>query len=139
MRVALGIVLLGCALQTPLAFACGHCVEDKVAAVYDYSVAMQAFAQKNQVAFFGIDGSLINNDVNRREIEVSVREIAGVEKTSVRVSLESASLSMVFNPRRTSFALLQRALDKKLSPKKLSLLPLQIMDKPAQLGSESKL
>lgn len=121
------------ALQASAAFACGHCVEDKVAAVYDYAVAAQAFSQKHQVAFFGIDGALAVNDSSRRELELAARNIPGLDQGSTRVSLDSAALSVAFDPKRISYANLQRTLEQRLASKKLSLLPMRIMDGPAKL------
>lgn len=132
---ATGFMLALCASA---ASACGHCVEDKVAAVYDYAVASQAFSQRHQVAFFGIDGPLVMNDGSRREIEAITRDIAGIDNGSTRVSLESAALSVAFDPRRISYAKLQSSLERKLAPKKLSLLPMRVMDAPAQLKAAPK-
>ena len=33
------------------AMACGHCIEDKIAAVYDYSVVSKAVSEKHPVLF----------------------------------------------------------------------------------------
>lgn len=129
-------VLLG--LAASAAIACGHCVEDKIAAVYDYTVVTEALARQHQVAFFGIDGALVVNENSRRELDAIARDTAGVDKGSARVSLESASMSVAFDPRRTSFAVLQRALERKLAPKKLSLLPLQVMDQPVKIKAALK-
>jgi hypothetical protein len=135
--LARAAVLLA-ALHASAAFACGYCVEDKVAAVYDHAVAMQAFSQKHQVAFFGIDGPLIVNDASRREIEALAKSVAGLDQGSVRVSVESAALSVAFDPRHISFATVQKSLEKKLAAKKLSLLPMRVMDEPAKLKSASR-
>lgn len=132
---AVGLILLSYASA---ATACGHCVEDKVAAVYDYTIATAAFKQKHQVAFFGIDGPLVVNDDTRRDIASIARDIRGLDKDSMRVSLESAALSVAFDPARISFAALQSALERKLASKKLSLLPMRVMDEPAKLKTVSK-
>ena len=62
MRVAplvAGIALgMATALQSPGALACGHCVEDKIAAVYDHAMVTRSLAVKHRVAFFAIDGAL---------------------------------------------------------------------------------
>lgn len=121
------------ALCAPAARACGHCVEDKVAAVYDHAVATQAFSQRHQVAFFGIDGALAMDDDARRAIEAATRGIAGIDRNSTRVSLESAALSVAFDPRRISYASLQRSLERKLAARKLTLLPMRVMERPAQI------
>lgn len=132
MRIILCAGGLLLALHAASASACGHCVEDKVAAVYDHAAAQQAFTRKHQVAFFGIDGPLTLDERSRRELEALLRDIPLVDQGSIRISLESAALSAAFDPRRASFAQVQRALERKLSPKKLFLLPLRVMDGPAK-------
>ena len=128
MRVAFSAVGLMLALQVGPVHACGHCVEDKVAAVYDYSVVTQARAKRHQVAFFALDGSLVPVDAVRHDIESAARSIKGVDKNSVRVSLELASLSFSFDPRQASFDSLRKSLDKKLESRNILPLELQLMD-----------
>lgn len=134
MRIILCAGGLLLALHAVPASACGHCVEDKVAAVYDHAAAQQAFARKQQVAFFGIDGPLMLDEQTRRDLEALARGIPLVDQASVRISLESASLSVAFDPRRASFAQVQRALERKLESKKLTLLPLRVMEGPAKIA-----
>lgn len=127
-RVA-GLLL---ALQGTAAIACGHCVEDKIAAVYDYAIVTQALGQKHQIAFFAIEGALApDNDV--RQIIKAVESASVADKGSARVSVESASLSVAFDPRRVPFAALQKALERKLAAKKLSLQPLRVMSRPVEI------
>jgi len=133
MRAVLCALACSAALYAGAAGACGHCVEDKVASVYDYAVASRAFSQKQQVAFFGIDGALVVNDDSRRALEGVARGVAGVDPDSLRVSLDTASLSVAFDPRRTGFAALQKALEKRLASRHLTLLPMKVMDAPATL------
>jgi hypothetical protein len=40
-------------------FACGQCVQDKMAAVYDYEVIKTAVSQKHVVIFMGFQGSIV--------------------------------------------------------------------------------
>jgi hypothetical protein len=60
--------------------------------------------------------------------EFIIRSAAG----SARVSLESPTLSVAFDPRGAPFAVLHKALEKKLAPKRLSLVPLKVMERPAE-------
>ena len=115
------------------AAACGICIEDKIATVYDHAIVTQAFGRKHHVAFFLIDGALVPGDATRRAIEALAESADGVDKGSARVSVESASLSVAFDPRRTPLAAVHRALEKKLAAKKLSLMPVRVMDQPAKL------
>ena len=126
------------ALHGTTALACGHCVEDKIAAVYDHANVMQALERKHPVTFFAIDGLLLPTESTRRMLETLAESVIGVDKGSARVSVESAALTVAFDPQRTTFAAVQKALDRKFIGKKLTLQPLRIMDKPAQLKAASQ-
>jgi hypothetical protein len=133
MRVATAAAGLLLALQAPAALACGYCVEDKIAAAYDHAAVTRALERKHHVAFFHIDGTLAPGESTRRALEAIAESSEGVDKGSARVSVESASLAVAFDPRRTSFADVQKALERKLAAKKVSLLPLRVMDRPAEM------
>lgn len=132
-RAVLGATGLLLALQGTAAVACGYCVEDKIATVYDHAIVTQALGRKHHVAFFAIDGSLAPGVGTRRALEALAESAHGVDKGSVRVSVESASLSVAFDPQRVPLATVQKALEQKLAAKKLSLLPLRVMNQPAQM------
>jgi len=138
MRKVLAVVALAFALPAQAAYACGFCIEDKIAAVYDHRVVMHAAAQKHQVAFFGLDGRLAGTAVEARILERSVGAAFGVDAGSVRVSVDSASLSVAFDPAVVSFGKLQRSMQKKLTPRGLTLLPLRVMDKPGELKTAAR-
>jgi len=121
------------AVAAPNAQACGHCIEDKVAAVYDHAVVTAALARKHQVVFFALDGKLAGTEAERRLIEQTAQSAQGIDPGTLRVSSELASLSVAFDPARVSFASLQRALEHKLMRRGFSLLPLRVMDRPAEL------
>lgn len=107
--------------------ACGHCIEDKVAAVYDHTVFLKAANEKHIVAFFGIKGPLIVNAASKQEIQKIISSINGVDPNTSRISLETESFSLAFNPGLISYPELLNGLDKKLKPKKLSVFPLEII------------
>jgi hypothetical protein len=131
----LRLVLLAAALVfSGAAQACGYCVEDKMAAVYDHAVVTRALALKHQVVFFHIDGPLAAGDASRRSLEALAGATAGVDRDSARASVESASLSVAFDPRQTNAAVLQSALERKLAVKKVSLMLLQVMDRSADFS-----
>ena len=116
----------------PAAWACGYCIEDKVAAVYDYDVVTRALARRHAVAFFALEGTIGSGEASRRALHTMVASIPGVDRASVRVSVESASLSADFDPRQISFASLERSLSRKLAARGLSVAILRIMDQPAE-------
>ena len=82
------------------AFACGFCVEDKIAAVYDHALITQAMSRGHHVAFFAIDGTLDPHSTQKSVIERAAAKATGVDTKSIRVSVESAALSASFDPAR---------------------------------------
>jgi hypothetical protein len=128
----LAALVLAC--NASAAFACGYCVEDKIAAAYDHAVVTRALGQKHHVAFFHIDGTLAPGDATRRTLEALADSVTGVDRGSARASVDSAALSVAFDPQRAPVAKLQIALERKLAAKKVSLLLLQVMDRPADFS-----
>ena len=120
------------------ALACGHCVEDKIARIYDHAVVTRAFDAGHSVAFFHIDGALAPGEGTRRLLEALANSAAGVDRGSARVSIEGHALSVAFDARRAPFASMHQALEKKLGVKKLTLLPLKVMERPAELTAVRK-
>ena len=110
------------------AFACGVCVEDKIAAVYDHAAVQQAIAAKHTMVFFHIDGKLVVNERSKRAISEIARATPGVDAASVRVSCELASMALAFDGRRTNLVTLQESLEKRLAAQGLSLLAMQVRD-----------
>jgi hypothetical protein len=108
-------------------------VEDKIAATYDHAVVTRALSHGHHVVFFHVDGTLTTGEGTRRMLEAAAESTAGVDKGSVRVSVEELTISFAFDPQRTSLVKVQNALDRKLATKKLSLMPLRVMDRLAEL------
>jgi hypothetical protein len=130
MRHLLAAALLGC---SSAAFACGYCVEDKVASVYDHAAITQALALKHHVVFFHLEGALPTSLPAQRTLQQTIASSAGVDAGSARLALETATLAVAFDPARTSLAALQATLEKGLARHKLSLMAFQVMDRPADL------
>ena len=135
MRKALRVVLLVAAFSLPAAaLACGYCVEDKIAAVYDHAAVTRAIEEKHTIVFFAIDGPLKPGDATRGKIQAIARSAQGVDRDSVRVSVDLATLAVAFDPRRANLAAVQGALDRRLAPLGLSLLAIRVMDRPGDLA-----
>lgn len=126
-----GFTDLAFAPHASAAAARGVRAEDRIAAVYDHGSVVQALGRKHNVAFFSIYGALSPESGTRRAIEAIAESAFGVVKGSARVSVETASLSLAFDPQRAAFAAIQRILDRKLAAKRLSLLPMRILDEPS--------
>jgi hypothetical protein len=123
------ILAAGLLLLAGEAAACGYCVEDKVAATYDHAVVTRALARGHHVAFFHVDGA----PVTRRALEEAAAAAPGIDKGSVRISPDLLTVSVSFDPRRVSLVDLNTRLDRSLAARKASLLPLRIMERPADL------
>ena len=117
------------------ALACGYCVEDKIASTYDHAVVSRALGKKHHVVFFHINGPFAPGAGSKRALEAAAESVAGVDRGSIRVAVETLTLSLAFDPRQTSPVAVQSALEKKLAAKKLSLMPLRIMDSPGDLAA----
>jgi len=120
-------VLAGLLLAAQGALACGYCVEDKVAMVYDHSVIVRALAKRHEVAFLAIEGSLAVSPRLQRELERAIESTPGVDRRSARVSLAGASLSFAYNPARVPLASIMRFLDKSLEVKGIRTTLLRIV------------
>jgi hypothetical protein len=126
------------AIHSPASFACGHCVEDKIAAVYDHAVVTQALKMKHQVLFFAVDGPLPNTEAELQTLQRAVASVYGVDTNSTRISTAAASLSVAIDPRHITIPMIERSLKMKLAQRKLSLQLLRIMDKAAELKTVSQ-
>jgi hypothetical protein len=116
------------------ASACGVCVEDKVAAVYDHGAVSRAVGAGHTVVFFAIDGTLKPGQPTRVSIEKGAASVPGVDAGSVRLSVELASLALAYDPRRTTLARVQAHVEQKIRLLGLSLLPMRVMDRPGDLA-----
>lgn len=122
----LGAAAIAVALTAAFdAAACGVCVEDRVAAVYHRASIDRALAHGQQVAFFGIDGSLPATAAVRKAVTAAV-EREGV-RGSARVSTESATVSVAFDPSRTSLAQLRDHATRDLAARGLTLEALRVI------------
>lgn len=128
-------VLAALSLLVPsaAAVACGHCVEDKVAAVYDHAIVVRALERGHEVAFLAIEGPLPAG--SRRSIESAIGAARGVDRGTTRVSMDAASLSFAYDPRKRGLGPVLRAIENTLAAKGLSLSILRVIDDGQPLGA----
>jgi hypothetical protein len=128
--------LLAVLLAAPLAAqACGYCVEDKVASVYDHAAVTRALQAGRTVVYFAIDGALHPGGAPRMKLESLIAGTPGVEKGSARLAVETATVALAFDPARTNLGVLQNALERRLKPLGLTLLPIRVMERPGDLAA----
>lgn len=121
-RAAVALVAL---LGSTAALACGYCVEDRIAAVYDHALMQRTLAGKHQIAYFAWDGPLARDEASRRKMLALGEAVPGVDKGSVRVSMDPAAIAVAFDPQRSNGAAIAAAVQKKLEALKVSVVPLQ--------------
>ena len=96
------IALLGLALGGHGAMACGHCVEDRIAAVYDHALVQRAKAASLRMAYFAWENKRPATAARRMAIAAKAQGAAGVAPGSVRVSLDPGALAVAFDARRNT-------------------------------------
>lgn len=106
------------------AAACGHCVEDRIAAVYDHALVQRARASKHQVAYFAWDSALTRDETSRRRVLAVAEAVPGIDQGSVRVSMEPAAIAVAFDPRRSDAAAIATALRAALRRLSVDVVPL---------------
>jgi hypothetical protein len=127
--------LAGLALAAAPAFGCGHCIEDKVAAVYDHGVITKARDRNHPIAFFAIEGSLPPGRESRRVIAWALAPAKGVDSPSLRVSVDSASLSLSYDGERITSDQIMDTLNRELEARGLIVSLLKVMDNPSGPGA----
>ena len=130
MRTPLAALLL----VSGQALACGYCVEDKIAATYDHAVVTKALAQKHHVAFLHVEGAA----PSRKVLESAIYSAPGVDRGTVRVSADLLTVSFAFDPSKATLGAIHARAEKKLAPERISLMPFEVMDRPAQLSAAKK-
>lgn len=130
-RTYLPVLLIAVSGQS--AFACGYCVEDKVASVYDHAIVVRAEAAKHHVAFCAIEGSLPPGEETRRLLERAAAAAPGVIARSIRISIDNAALSFAFDPERVSVESAVRSANRDIAARGWRLEPMRVMERTATL------
>lgn len=72
-------------------YACGVCIEDKVAATYDHAIVHQAIASHRQVIFVALEGR--DAALAGARIVSAARRVPGTEPASVRYAAAPPAFS----------------------------------------------
>ena len=107
-----------------LAMACGHCEEDLVASVYDHGLVLRSQSLKQRIMYMAWDGPVARDDATARRLMQEASRATGVTPGSVRVSVQPAALSVVFNPAKTNRAQIEASLQNRLTKMHVMVLPL---------------
>ena len=114
--------LLASALCTMpvLSMACGHCLEDRVASVYDHALVEQAKQHRQTMMYLVWDGPVDRTAATRQWLLKAIGAVQGVVAHSVRVSMEPPTIALAYDPLRTRAADLEKVLQGKLAAKGLT-------------------
>ncbi|HJV87395.1 MAG TPA: hypothetical protein VJ698_18145 [Noviherbaspirillum sp.] len=127
------VVALALATSCTAALPCGHCVEDKVAVVYDHAELLRAEAAHHHVAFCAIEGNLPPGEATQHDLTRAAESAQGVDHGSVRVSIDNPALAFTFDPSRTSVERAVKSMNRKLSSLGVRLEPVRVMERTAEL------
>ncbi len=99
------------ATLTGAARACNLCLEDKIAATYDWQVVSMARRQGHTVVFTAIEGAVTPEDARRDgRLIRAISGVRGVDAGSVRLSPQPPAVSFACDlARRSVGAMLARA------------------------------
>jgi len=132
--VALAVSLgLAAAVQVP-AQACGHCLEDKVAATYDHAVLTRAARVGHVVVFADVRGPAAGGGPALKAfIARTLATTPGVDAGTVRVSLDPPAASFACDPARHTPEALIAAANPRLAAKglRLSLINIERGPRPS--------
>lgn len=125
--VALAVaVWLVVTARTP-AHACGHCIEDKIAATYDYAVLTRAARDAHVVVFADIRGPAAGaGPALKALIARTLAATPGIDAGTVRVSLDPPAASFSCDPVRHAPNALLEIINPRLAVKGLRLAVIKI-------------
>ena len=112
--------------RTP-AHACGHCIEDKVAATYDHAVLTRAARDGHVVVFADIRGPAAGaGPALKTFIARTLAATPGIDGGTVRVSLDPPAASFACDPARHAPNALLASVNPHLATRGLHLAVIEI-------------
>jgi len=105
-RTARALAFLALA-WAPAALACGICIEDKVAATYDYAVVQQAAARHHVVVFAAVE-----TPADPRVLGRAAAHVRGIDRASVRAAASPGALSFALDPGQSNPIAALRAIER---------------------------
>jgi uncharacterized protein (DUF2236 family) len=115
------------ALWVRLAPACEVCVEDHVAATYDYGVVARAEAAGQKVLFVAVEGKDAAAPQSKAAVRRALSAVRGVDPASIRVSAFPSAASFAWNPESYDSGAVLRAVNGGLGGSGLILVALKVI------------
>jgi hypothetical protein len=128
MRNPIGVAALLLALHGPVAFACGFCMEDKIAVTYDHQVLEEAQRRGYSVAYAEITGAAAGNPETAADVQRHISRVNGVIGASVRVSVAPPAVSFAWDSTQHDLNGIVERLNRQLAARQLQLSLLRRWD-----------
>ncbi len=116
------------AVQSSVVFACGFCIEDKVAAAYDHTVIKHAVERGHEIVFVEIAGAEPLKPAQWRLLVRMVENVAGVERGSARTSVTPQVLSFELDAARSTSANVLKQINEKLRQQQVRVELVKILN-----------
>jgi hypothetical protein len=114
------LALVIATLRMSAAQACNLCIEDKIAATYDWQLAQRAARAGHVVVFAEIHGPVRSDDDGlQRDLAKRLSALPGVDPGSVRISLAPPAASFACAPGGQTPRRLVAAVSKAIAPRGL--------------------
>jgi hypothetical protein len=106
-------------------FACGHCLQDRIASVYDHVLVAKTKQLNQKMLYLVWDGPAARDETTKRHLIAIASRIQGVTKGSVRVALEPPTIGLAYQPSIISRERIETLLSQELRSLKIvvSALP----------------
>jgi uncharacterized protein (DUF2236 family) len=129
LRLAWVAAVFACALVLWVrpAPACEVCVEDHVAATYDYAVVARAEAAGQKVLFVAVRGKDAAATASEAAVRKALAKVGSVDRASIRYSAFPSAASFAWVAKRTSSAELLRSVNGGLGGSGLTLVALKVI------------
>jgi len=99
--------------------ACGYCLEDRIASVYDHVLVAKTKQLNQKMLYLIWDGPANRDEAMRHELIFITSRLPGITKGSVRVSLEPATIGLAYQPSKISREQVETLLLQKLNSKRI--------------------
>jgi hypothetical protein len=123
------VFLLGAALalwSRPVP-ACEVCVEDHVAATYDYAVIAKAEQKGHHVLFVAVRGHDAGAPGKEAALRKALAAVPAIDRASIRFSAFPTAASFAWNPERTTSGDLLRTVNGGLGGSGLTVVALKVI------------
>lgn len=120
------------------ATACGFCVEDKIASVYDHAIVMNALEEGNYVVFCAVVSGNSHREDFLPRLKSALHSIKGVDERNTKFSSENMALAFTYNPSKVGLDEILTTLRSRLKTNDTKLETLRVMKKPATVENTER-